>query len=131
MLFFCQKIYFFHKPSKFYPYFYPVKWINIILSVYLIVLSSLPCADTLVSDATTPATEKVSQIDDQSHEKGSDLCPPFCSCNCCAVQILSTTPVISFSFNKPTLLIKKPLSSYHSILTSNFYGSIWQPPQIV
>jgi ferredoxin len=108
-----------------------VKWINIILSVYLIVLSSLPCADTLVNDTKTHTTVVAAKTDNQSHEKDSDLCPPFCSCNCCAVQVLNAAPVITWTFNEETTLIKKPLSSYHSILTSNFYGSIWQPPQLV
>ncbi|MCD0464792.1 DUF6660 family protein [Flavobacterium sp. ENC] len=108
-----------------------MKWINIILSVYLIVLSSLPCADSLQSDSIAHTNEMVSQTESTSHDKESDLCPPFCTCNCCAAQVLNTTPVIAWSFDESTPLIKKPLSSYHSVFTSNFYGSIWQPPQIV
>ncbi|MCV9926756.1 hypothetical protein OIU83_03805 [Flavobacterium sp. LS1R49] len=108
-----------------------MKWINIILSVYLIVLSCLPCADTLASETKTHTNEIVSKTDSQSHEKGLDLCAPFCSCNCCAAQVLTAAPTITWFFNEDTILIKKPLSSYHSILASNFYGSIWQPPQIV
>ncbi|MEO8534188.1 MAG: DUF6660 family protein [Flavobacterium sp.] len=94
-------------------------------------LSSLPCADSLQSDATSHTSEIVSKTDSKSHEKESDLCPPFCTCNCCAAQVLNTTPIITFSFDENLTLIKKPLTSYHSILTSNFCGSIWQPPQIV
>ncbi|WP_319802307.1 DUF6660 family protein [Flavobacterium sp. N1736] len=108
-----------------------MKWINIILSIYLIVLSGLPCADTLVSETKSHTTQIVSQSHEQSHEKGSDLCPPFCSCNCCTTQVLNSAPVISWIFNIDSSLIKKPLSTYNSILISNFYGSIWQPPQIV
>ena len=109
--------------------FTAVKWINLILSIYLVVLSCLPCADTLENETIAHTSEIVSK-DNQSHEKGLDLCAPFCSCNCCAVQVLNSAPAVTWIFNVETTLIKKPLSSYHSILTSNFYGSIWQPPQI-
>lgn len=94
-------------------------------------LASLPCADTLESENKAHASETVSKSDNPSHEKGLDLCAPFCSCNCCAAQVLSATPVIAWSFTAEKVLIKKPLSTYDSILTSNFYESIWQPPQIV
>lgn len=68
--------------------------------------------------------------EDHSHDKANDLCSPFCVCNCCGTQVLSFFSEISLEFNRVTTIIELQLPKYKSILTSNFYGSIWQPPQI-
>lgn len=110
-----------------------MKITTIILSLYLILLSCLPCADTKVKDVHVGSNLVVTVENSHSHtnEKHSDLCPPFCSCNCCAVQVLTFNPTLSYSFSKETELIILQISTYHSVLKSNFFGSIWQPPQIV
>ena len=65
-----------------------------------------------------------------SHDKENDLCSPFCNCNCCGSQIVSYFKVITFNFSVVSKEITTQLTSYTSKFTSNFYGSIWQPPQI-
>jgi hypothetical protein len=108
-----------------------MKIANFILSVYLILLSCLPCADTNVK-SLAHTTMELSQSEAQhTHDTANDLCPPFCVCNCCGVQFLSYQAAILFDFPVPTSLIKIASPTYKSILTSNFFGSIWQPPQIV
>lgn len=107
-----------------------MKWINLILSIYIITLSCLPCADVEVNSLVHSSVEFASNHGDHSHDKENDLCPPFCSCACCGSQIVSyfetsliTLPILSKS-------IKTQLPTYTSVFASNFYGSIWQPPQI-
>ncbi|TRX35207.1 hypothetical protein FNW52_12065 [Flavobacterium sp. ZT3R18] len=65
------------------------------------------------------------------HNQDNDACSPFCVCNCCSSQVFAFNSISTFSF----IIIKKQVENripeYKSVLTSNFYGSIWQPPQIV
>ncbi len=109
-----------------------MKLLNYILSIYLIALSCLPCADMEVSSAAHKVVEISSNHDEKSHnhDKENDLCSPFCSCNCCGSQIVSYFKVSNFSFAIVSKNIKTQLPSYTSKFASNFYGSIWQPPQI-
>jgi hypothetical protein len=108
-----------------------MKIANFILSVYLIALSCLPCADMEVNSLVHSVAEFASNHTEHSHDKENDLCPPFCICNCCGAQFLSYQPTIIFDFPVVVTLIKIPLPTYKSKFSSNFFGSIWQPPQIV
>lgn len=107
-----------------------MKWIAIILSIYLMALSNMPCADMEVNSAMHK-TAQFSSEENHSHDKENDLCSPFCACNCCGVQILSYQTPITFEFPKACNPISIQLPSYNSLLASNFYGSIWQPPQLL
>jgi hypothetical protein len=86
-----------------------------------------------VSSAAHKAAEVSSNHNEKSHnhDKESDLCSPFCSCNCCGSQIVSFFKVTTISFTVVSKNIKTQLPSYASQFTSDFYGSIWQPPQII
>jgi hypothetical protein len=90
----------------------------------------LPCADIEVNSAIHSETEFASNHDNHSHDKENDLCSPFCSCNCCSAQVLTYFPVTAINFTAITTIIKIQLPTYKSIFSSNFFGSIWQPPQI-
>ena len=107
-----------------------MKFLNIILSIYLVALSCLPCADMEVNSAGHSLVAHQLEQDSHSHDKENDLCSPFCVCNCCGSQIVSFFKVETVSFTVVSKSIKTQLPTYKSILTSNFYGSIWQPPQI-
>jgi ABC-type nickel/cobalt efflux system permease component RcnA len=119
--------------------FTSMKIVNIILSIYIIVLAAYPCADKHI-DGTTNASHSLahSHVHSQTHEQHNhspedetDLCSPFCVCNCCGQQTLTFLEVHSFQFLVQFKEIKSSISFYKSIIFSNFYGSIWQPPQIV
>jgi hypothetical protein len=106
-----------------------MRWIAIVMSIYLMALSNMPCADMEVNSAMHK-TAQFSSEDNHSHDKHNDLCSPFCTCNCCSAQVLSYQSVLSFEFPAAYNLISIPLPNYRSVFASNFYGSIWQPPQI-
>ncbi|WP_317047243.1 DUF6660 family protein [Flavobacterium sharifuzzamanii] len=106
-----------------------MKWITVILSIYLLALSNMPCADMEVNSAMHKTAQFASE-DNHSHDKTNDLCSPFCACNCCGAQVLSYHSAVSFEFPKTYNQISISLPSYNSVFISNFYGSIWQPPQI-
>ncbi|MFC3336471.1 DUF6660 family protein [Flavobacterium palustre] len=108
-----------------------MKFTNTILSIIFLILSCLPCADIEVNSAAHTKTELASNHDEHSHDKEHDLCSPFCICSCCGSQMASYSQSIIIDFPIPSIGIKTQLPTYKSILSSNFYGSIWQPPQIV
>ncbi|TPD66129.1 hypothetical protein FJA49_17230 [Flavobacterium microcysteis] len=71
----------------------------------------------------------VNNSSDQQHDK--DVCSPFCVCNCYGCQGFTyNTTTYYYIFFSVKLIIDKKVPEYKSMLTSNFYGSIWQPPQI-
>ena len=111
------------------PIFVFVKWIAIILSIYLIALSNMPCADMEVNSAAHKTAQFSSEAN-HSHDKQNDLSSPFCTCNCCGAQILSYQSVNNFSFPVAHSEISIQLPTYTPVFASNFFGSIWQPPQI-
>ncbi|MDQ6469713.1 hypothetical protein RB619_03575 [Flavobacterium sp. LHD-80] len=106
-----------------------MKWIAALLSIYLMALSNMPCADMEV-DSVMHKTAQFSSEANHSHDKDNDLCSPFCACNCCGAQVLSYQAPLSFEFSKTFNQISIQLPNYNSVFASNFYGSIWQPPQI-
>lgn len=108
-----------------------MKSASILLSFLLLVLSCLPCADA-DKDVVHDANGKViAQTHDHSKELHTDLCSPFCICNCCGAQILNFTPSLVITLQElPPMFETKLEITYKSHLASMFSGSIWQPPQL-
>ncbi|WP_281299366.1 hypothetical protein [Flavobacterium limnophilum] len=90
-------------------------------------LSCLPCAD--MEDVAT--CNKVTSNKESSHTHNKDACSPLCICNCCGCQGFVYNTIHNYNFIAVKTLIDKKIPQYQSILTSNFFGSIWQPPQII
>lgn len=101
-----------------------------LLSIIFLILSCMPCADMGVNDNIRTKFDLVS-AEHHSHAAGSDLCSPFCVCSCCGSQLTEYPQFAMIDFSIAFKGIKKQLPSYQSILSSNFFGSIWQPPQLV
>ena len=106
-----------------------MKFVNLILSFIILTLSCLPCAD-MEADSISHSSTEFASNDNHSHDKHIDLCSPFCTCNCCSAQALTYFPVTVFDFTIVAGLIRISLPTYQYIFSSNFFGSIWQPPQI-
>jgi hypothetical protein len=83
-----------------------------------------------VNSLAHSSSEVAAKHENHSHEKENDLCSPFCVCNCCGQQILNFSQEIASQFRKIAAEITTQIPAYKSLLASNFYGSIWQPPQI-
>ena len=102
-----------------------MKFFAIILSVFTIALSSIPCDDdvSLVVDSKTVIVEN---SHNDSHNL-VDLCSPFCTCVCCASIVIE--PI----FDQQTLVTEKISSdlnsSYFFSLKSNYLDRIFQPPR--
>lgn len=103
-----------------------MKLLNFILSIYLLTLSCLPCADM----GEIVSNNKVAINNESSHHHNNDVCSPLCVCNCCGSQGFVYNAIYNYNFFTVKTLIDKTIPGYKSILTCNYFGSIWQPPQI-
>lgn len=115
---FCNRIVFFVF------YLYAVRLTAFILSLLVLVLGCMPCADA--NPFPSKAQQEVYQTTDQGHEH-NDICSPFCICSCCA----------GFSFNQPFIEIETFLpqqgadhSAYYIASLIEVSLPIWQPPQL-
>lgn len=91
----------------------------------------MPCADMEVNSVGHSLAAHETDHDNHSHDKDKDLCSPFCICNCCGAQVLSYSPALNYDFPLVSSIIETKEPFHKSVFTSYFYGSIWQPPQIV
>ncbi len=113
---------------KFSSYICNVKFLAVILSIYILGLSLLTCNDSLVHDASNPDIVNVISLDDHSDSSMADLCSPFCSCQCC--QVSFTT----INFTTHNYLIAQDqfatVYSYEDTALQDFVFSLFQPPQV-
>ena len=101
-----------------------LKIFSIILSIYIIALTLIPCVDNY-SDSCMNKQEFVNN-DDNSHPLDIDLCSPFCVCNCCGTSI-------SISLNIFIPIKTIPITLYFPNTVpkiADIAYSFWQPPKI-
>ena len=101
-----------------------MKYLAVILSIYIIALNLVPCEDNWIFDNV--GTTEISQVIDDDHQhQNSDFCSPFCSCQCCQMTLSN---IILADYN-PNPIISSEL--FHSLegLEKKFNTSILQPPQ--
>ncbi len=104
-----------------------MKWFAILLSIFMIVISCIPCADAAPEVDTSVQTSIQTNPDSDNHAPAADLCSPLCICNCCAGFALQT------AFHKTSLPVFKvitiaPVHQPDAVLYPSF--SIWQPPKL-
>ncbi|MEF3079822.1 MULTISPECIES: DUF6660 family protein [Flavobacteriaceae] len=102
-----------------------MKFITLILSIYFLTLNTVPCSDI---DKSIDDSQVVSVVDyNGEHDEDCELCSPFCHCHCCHVHTISFS-LPSFKPYQPEV----PKESFNHLdsLESNFYHSLFQPPQV-
>lgn len=103
-----------------------MNWFAILLSVFMMVLSCIPCADA--AEIETPAPTSIqANPDAENHAPEADLCSPLCICNCCAGFALQT------SVQKAITAIFKATTTapgYRVVALANPSFTIWQPPKL-
>jgi hypothetical protein len=107
--------------------FAKMKCFMLIFSVYMLLLSGLPCGDA--DECRNPAAEGVSTTaDHKDHHREKDNCTPFCNCACCTAPVSIQQPV-TYKFVKPAFAVNKyPVINIR--FTSSNLSSIWQPPRL-
>ena len=96
-----------------------------ILSVYVVILTIMPCID-MNEDTTNQKVELSTNRSDTQHSQ-SDHCSPFCTCTCCASPVVFQNTTIQFEYYS---IVQEYISEYHSSYISSTHNSIWQPPKI-
>lgn len=104
-----------------------MKWLTVILSIWVLVLSVVPCCEVRQEDEPTEQTAAQSQKDYPDDDCESP-CSPFCSCQTCPGFIIPVSvglPVIVGQL-LPLLRVE-----FRPLLPVSVVLSIWQPPQLV
>jgi len=101
-----------------------MKLFAIILSVYVIALTAMPCFDVHSADTNSFSIEISQQGNNQFNDV--DLCSPFCYCNCC--QVLSSPNIIDNL--KSTLISSEFIFRIVEQIYPNPTVSFWRPPKI-
>ncbi|TDD97907.1 hypothetical protein E0F76_07345 [Flavobacterium cellulosilyticum] len=86
----------------------------------------MPCADA----ETVVSYNKVTISNQSNQHQDKDACSPLCICSCCGCQGFAYNTIYNYNFISVKNTIDKKTPEYKSLLTSNFFGRIWQPPQI-
>ncbi|MDW5289596.1 DUF6660 family protein [Formosa sp. PL04] len=103
-----------------------MKFLAVILSIYILALNFAPCEDTASFDDDT--TTEFSEHSDSNHDhNASDECSPFCQCHCCHIHATQFIPLeISFTISE----ISTKLFLHFDSLGKDFNQTILQPPRV-
>lgn len=102
-----------------------MRFFTIIFSIYILVLSCVPCGDG--AENIVKSAAKISTTDNHNHAD-ADLCTPFCSCTCCPASAFYH-PLALFEIPKIIFQSMK-FNVVNSSCLSNDFHSIWQPPKL-
>ncbi|WP_139958119.1 DUF6660 family protein [Flavicella sediminum] len=102
-----------------------MKFLALILSIYIFVLNLVPCDDYLAHEEGFKT--EISQAADHEHQhQGTDLCSPFCICQCCHVNAIQ----IKFVNEKFAIAYFSTQDFFYlSGTEKDFTSSILQPPR--
>ncbi|WP_425576796.1 DUF6660 family protein [Nibrella saemangeumensis] len=104
-----------------------MKLLQIILALYVLVLSALPC-EALCLDESTPVAAQASQPgSDHSHD---ETCSPFCLCATCPGFTVPQTPQLEAAITQRSRIPVAVLPFYQALHTLDVSDSIWQPPRL-
>lgn len=104
-----------------------MKFLAVILSIYILALNFAPCEDeSSVCDEKISEFSQQSADDNHDHET-SDLCSPFCQCQCCHIHATQFTP-LEIVFNIPD--ISTEIFLHFDSLGQDFNRILLQPPRV-
>ena len=103
-----------------------MKWLALILSLYIFSLSSIPCVDEgnhVCANYSAQSADQHSTND--NNQPGT--CSPFCVCACCNVSVVISN---YYCTNNPFRLMSISYVPLYEHITSNYHVAIWQPPKV-
>ena len=103
-----------------------VKILAVILSMYVLVLSCLPCRN----DACHVLNNGKISTSQTNYTDHQESCSPFCAC-CGSIISFGFHFPVSVPDNQTSFFTQRVKNILHDdSFFSNFYGNIWQPPKI-
>ncbi|MGG5903915.1 MULTISPECIES: DUF6660 family protein [Sphingobacterium] len=105
-----------------------MKSLAVILVIVLTALFVLPCTDG-ENNCLTSSNSQTAQMDHSHGQDSDDACSPFCLCSCCGISMNSFQFTNGGFYTLIPIPIAKKTVIRDVFFTSNYLGSIWQPPQ--
>lgn len=103
-----------------------MKVLALILSIYILGLNIVPCAD--YDTSTQEVKTEVSQALDHDHQhQDSDLCSPFCQCHCCHIHVAQFKTA---EYELSNSFILTQLFYYFDGFEKHYNHTLLQPPQV-
>ena len=115
----------FRKQVRIIYYLCIVKIISALLTILFLGLLLFPCADEVIGETCGTEVHFHAQAD-QDHQSESDLCSPFCQCQCCQTHVAKHQIINLGSF---TVHFVKAIFIYTDDLGKEIPDSLLQPPQ--
>lgn len=111
-----------------------MKWFAQIFSLYLLVLSCLPCNDGEHGHGqSTGNPVQISASTDQhgcpQHEHCNDLCSPLCGCHCCSA-VFVFQKMTALAAPRIFVLVKKQPFAAPDFVVKDMAFAIDHPPQL-
>ena len=104
-----------------------MKFVTIILSLIILLLSAKPCSDG--QNIEDQHQDEIS-LNHNHQEDSDDSCPVTCICNCCGMTI-TYEPIKTFDLKLNIEISTELISTYQPIYGFNFLSNIWHPPQVI
>lgn len=105
-----------------------MKYLSLLLSVYLLSLSFFYCNDDKEHLTEAKLITTITETHDSNHQDSFDYCTPFCICACCSMTTnLENLAIVDLI---PIAVISEELFLYNTTLKSDLHFSIWQPPKV-
>lgn len=101
------------------------KKLALFFSIFLLALSIMPCADLHTEGEGMAISIDTTHEHQEEHQ---DVCPPFCSCNCCSSSIVCGLANV---YSEIEINAPETIDRYQSEYFFNYHNGIWQPPRLV
>ncbi|MFM9911889.1 MAG: DUF6660 family protein [Chitinophagaceae bacterium] len=106
-----------------------VKFLILLFAYYILLLPCFPCTDTDECIINTKSAIPISSTDHPDDNPENEGCSPFCSCSCCGHIFVPNFQLEKVAVSKPIDNLTKQFFYATVSLSSDCFGSIWQPPK--
>ncbi|RYY71277.1 MAG: hypothetical protein EOO13_03675 [Chitinophagaceae bacterium] len=103
-----------------------MKYFTVLMSLYMLLLSCMPCNDSIDCNEDT-GVSVVSKTADHNDHEDEENCTPFCVCACCAAPVFQAP--VAFTIRKFCPRIQLNFYLEEAFYTTS-QSRIWQPPRI-
>ena len=110
-------------------YFCHVKILQVLFALYILMLPCMPCSDSGECNEHEMTGVSLTQNgeDHPTHEK--EACTPFCICSCCGQHYFMEYRHAKQVASRITVNSINIINYDNPSLPSDYFGTIWQPPQ--